>query len=90
MPDFGSMPAFKISTPCCPKCGTFPRGLQVTIEGSAHMYTDDNGKTFEYNGHVQHGGAYKPRVDGKGRSSLICGGGHRWTAVITFIHSDSA
>lgn len=82
--NFGGMPAFTISTPRCPKCGEFPRGVPVTIDGSAHLYTDDGGKTFEYNGHVEVGSTHSPRVDAQGRSTLICGGGHRWRAILIF------
>lgn len=56
--------------------------MLVTIEGSAHLYTDDNGKTFEFNGHTQIGGSYKERMDEKGRTTLVCGGGHRWKAEL--------
>lgn len=78
----GSMPPFSISVPRCPKCGEFPRGMSVTIEGSAHLYTEDKGKTFEFNGHTELGGGYKARVDKEGRTTLVCGGGHKWKAEL--------
>jgi hypothetical protein len=83
-PNFGSMPPFTLSVPRCPKCGEFPRGVPVTIGGSAQLYTNNNGETFEYNGHVTLGGNHAPRVDAKGQTMLICGGGHLWKAVLTF------
>ena len=85
-PNFGSMPPFTLSAPRCPKCGEYPRGMQVTIAGSAHMYTDDKGKTFEYNGHVQIGSEYTPRAASDGQSYLICGGGHRWKSTVAFVY----
>jgi hypothetical protein len=81
-PNFGSMPPFTLSVPRCPKCGEFPRGVPVTINGLAQLYTDNKGRTFEYNGHFCIGGHYAHRMDADGQTMLICGGGHLWKAVL--------
>jgi hypothetical protein len=65
----------------CPACGEFPRGMVVMFAGRADIYTDDEGKTFVFNGSVI------PTSEGSlvqgdgGKVTLVCGGGHQWESA---------
>ncbi len=73
---------FGLTTRRCPACGEFPRGIVAMFAGRADIYTDDEGKTFEFNGSVTPTSAGSLVKNADGGITLICGGGHQWVSPV--------
>jgi hypothetical protein len=72
---------FGLTVKRCPACSEFPRGMLTTFTGRADIYTEDDGKTFVFNGSVIPTSAGTIVKGQEGEITLICGGGHSWQSA---------
>jgi len=73
---------FGLTARRCPACGEFPRGMIAMFSGRADIYTDDEGKTFEFNGSVIPTGRGSIVRGDEDTVTLVCGGGHQWESSV--------